>query len=103
MAGRAYEACWSSATAGDAEVNLTWTNPSDWDFDGVLFHGGYGSWIHWIRNIGFFKEHFTVYAADSPGLGDSDPPPEDRSPCGDSDYLLRPRRAVAVAGQYPLG
>ena len=42
----------------------------------VFFHGGYGSWIHWIRNIAFFKQHFTVYAADSPGLGDSDPPPD---------------------------
>ncbi len=42
----------------------------------VLFHGGYGSWIHWIRNIPFFRQHFTVYAADSPGLGDSDPPPD---------------------------
>ncbi|HKK30080.1 MAG TPA: alpha/beta hydrolase, partial [Alphaproteobacteria bacterium] len=37
---------------------------------------GYGSWIHWIRNIPFFRQHFTVYAADSPGLGDSDPPPD---------------------------
>ena len=42
----------------------------------VFFHGGYGSWIHWIRNIPFFRQHFTVYAADSPGLGDSDPPPD---------------------------
>jgi 2-hydroxy-6-oxonona-2,4-dienedioate hydrolase len=42
----------------------------------VFFHGGYGSWIHWIRNVPFFREHFTVYAADSPGLGDSAPPPD---------------------------
>jgi 2-hydroxy-6-oxonona-2,4-dienedioate hydrolase len=42
----------------------------------VFFHGGYGSWIHWIRNVPFFKQHFTVYCADSPGLGDSDPPPD---------------------------
>ncbi len=42
----------------------------------VFFHGGYGSWIHWIRNIRFFQQHYTVYAADSPGLGDSDPPPD---------------------------
>lgn len=42
----------------------------------VFFHGGYGSWIHWIRNIRFFRQYFTVYAADSPGLGDSDPPPD---------------------------
>jgi pimeloyl-ACP methyl ester carboxylesterase len=42
----------------------------------VFFHGGYGSWIHWIRNVPFFKQHYTVYCADSPGLGDSDPPPD---------------------------
>ena len=46
----------------------------------VFFHGGYGSWIHWIRNVEFFAEHFTVYAADSPGLGDSDPPPSVTDP-----------------------
>ena len=45
----------------------------------VFFHGGYGSWIHWIRNVPYFKQHFTVYCADSPGLGDSDPPPDTRN------------------------
>ena len=40
----------------------------------LLFHGGSGSWIHWIRNVLPLSEHFSVYAADLPGLGDSDPP-----------------------------
>jgi pimeloyl-ACP methyl ester carboxylesterase len=40
----------------------------------VLFHGGYGSWIHWIRNVIPLSRDYTVYAADLPGLGDSDPP-----------------------------
>jgi 2-hydroxy-6-oxonona-2,4-dienedioate hydrolase len=40
----------------------------------LLFHGGSGSWIHWIRNVLPLSKHFTVYAADAPGLGDSDPP-----------------------------
>lgn len=40
----------------------------------VLFHGGSGSWIHWICNVLPLAEHYTVYAADLPGLGDSDPP-----------------------------
>ena len=40
----------------------------------LLFHGGSGSWIHWIRNVQALSRHFTVYAADMPGLGDSDPP-----------------------------
>ena len=38
----------------------------------LLFHGGSGSWIHWIRNVRPLAEHFTIYAADLPGLGDSD-------------------------------
>jgi pimeloyl-ACP methyl ester carboxylesterase len=40
----------------------------------LLFHGGSGSWIHWIRNVQPLAQHFEVYAADMPGLGDSDPP-----------------------------
>ena len=45
----------------------------------LLFHGGSGSWIHWIRNVLPLSEHFTVYAGDMPGLGDSDPPNDVRN------------------------
>ena len=44
----------------------------------LLFHGGSGSWIHWIRNVQPLSQHYTVYAADLPGLGDSDPPDDVR-------------------------
>lgn len=44
----------------------------------LLFHGGSGSWIHWIRNVVSLSQHYTVYAADLPGLGDSDPPDDVR-------------------------
>jgi pimeloyl-ACP methyl ester carboxylesterase len=44
----------------------------------LLFHGGSGSWIHWIRNVQALSQYFTVYAADAPGLGDSDPPDDVR-------------------------
>jgi 2-hydroxy-6-oxonona-2,4-dienedioate hydrolase len=44
----------------------------------LLFHGGSGSWIHWIRNVLPLSKHFDVYAADLPGLGDSDPPEDVR-------------------------
>jgi len=47
-----------------------------------LLHGGYGSWVHWIRNVEALTEKFTVYAGDIPGLGDSDPPPDRRDPDG---------------------
>lgn len=44
----------------------------------LLFHGGSGSWVHWIRNVVPLSQHYTVYAADLPGLGDSDPPDDVR-------------------------
>ena len=48
----------------------------------LLMHGGYGSWTHWIRNIDVLSRHFTVYAPDTPGLGDSAMPPEPITPDG---------------------
>ncbi len=44
----------------------------------LLFHGGSGSWIHWIRNVLPLSQHYTVYAPDLPGLGDSDAPDDVR-------------------------
>lgn len=37
----------------------------------VLLHGGYGSWRHWIKNIGPLSQRRRVFVADNPGLGDS--------------------------------
>ena len=42
----------------------------------VLLHGGYGSWMHWIRNVRPLAQRCTVIAPDMPGLGDSATPPE---------------------------
>ena len=42
----------------------------------VLLHGGYGSWMHWVRNILPLAREFTVVAPDLPGLGESATPPE---------------------------
>lgn len=39
--------------------------------DLVLFHGGMGSWKHWVRNVGPLAERFTVHALDHPSYGDS--------------------------------
>jgi 2-hydroxy-6-oxonona-2,4-dienedioate hydrolase len=39
----------------------------------VLFHGGSGSWTHWIRNVEALSRHFSVWAIDLPGMGDSNP------------------------------
>ncbi len=45
--------------------------------DLVLFHGGMGSWKHWIRNVEPLAERFTVHALDHPSYGDSAAVPRD--------------------------
>src|SRR5438105_11813576 len=39
--------------------------------DVVLFHGGMGSWKHWVRNVDALAARFTVHALDHPSYGDS--------------------------------
>jgi pimeloyl-ACP methyl ester carboxylesterase len=39
--------------------------------DLVLFHGGMGSWRHWIRNVEPLATRFTVHAVDHPSYGAS--------------------------------
>lgn len=39
----------------------------------MLFHGGMGSWKHWIRNVEPLAQRFTVHALDHPSYGDSAP------------------------------
>jgi 2-hydroxy-6-oxonona-2,4-dienedioate hydrolase len=56
----------------------------------VLFHGGYGSWTHWIRNVPVLSRQFTVIAPDLPGLGDSATPPE--------PWTAEGLAAISVAG-----
>jgi pimeloyl-ACP methyl ester carboxylesterase len=45
--------------------------------DVVLFHGGMGSWRHWIRNIDPLAARFTVHALDHPSYGASASVPRD--------------------------
>ncbi|HEY7038982.1 MAG TPA: alpha/beta fold hydrolase [Methylomirabilota bacterium] len=42
----------------------------------VLLHGASGSWTHWIRNVLPLARRFRVLAADMPGYGESEVPPE---------------------------
>lgn len=46
----------------------------------VLFHGGFGSWRHWIKNIETLSARYRVLAPDTPGLGDSALPPQPATP-----------------------
>lgn len=53
-----------------------------WDRSGgtapvvVLFHGGAGSWRHWIKTIPALVDTYRVLVPDLPGLGESDSPPD---------------------------
>ncbi|WP_428533873.1 alpha/beta fold hydrolase [Rhodopila sp.] len=53
-----------------------------WDRSGgaapvvALFHGGAGSWRHWIRTIPALVGTYRVLVPDLPGLGESDFPPD---------------------------
>ena len=66
-----------------------------WDQSGgtapvvVLFHGGAGSWRHWIRTIPALVPTYRVLVPDLPGLGESDFPPD-----GDDAFAI----ASIVAG-----
>lgn len=56
----------------------------------VLFHGGSGSWTHWVRNIlPLVDSGRAVWAVDLPGFGDSDPPPGG----SDADAMVKPLAA----------
>jgi pimeloyl-ACP methyl ester carboxylesterase len=53
----------------------------------VLFHGGSGSWTHWIRNIPELSRHFELWVPDIPGLGDSKMPPKPWTPQSIADVV----------------
>jgi pimeloyl-ACP methyl ester carboxylesterase len=55
----------------------------------VLFHGGMGSWKHWIRNVEALATRFTVHALDHPSYGDSAPVPRDTSGAAYLDLVHR--------------
>jgi pimeloyl-ACP methyl ester carboxylesterase len=59
-----------------------------WDVSGgaapvlVLFHGGAGSWRHWVKNIPALVPSYRVLIPDLPGLGESDYPPDGNDAMG---------------------
>jgi len=67
----------------------------------VLFHGGSGSWLHWIRNIAALAEDHTVVVPDLPGFGESDTPPEPVTPDSIA-ALLKPHLDQAIGPDTPL-
>jgi 2-hydroxy-6-oxonona-2,4-dienedioate hydrolase len=75
----------------------------------VLLHGGYGSWLHWVRNIEALARRHSLWVADLPGAGDSEslPGPVDAPDAldrlsdvlqGSLDQLLGAQERHAIAG-----
>ncbi len=65
----------------------------------VLLHGGYGSWMHWIRNVLPLSRQFRVIAPDLPGLGESATPPEPWTAEGLAAIIIEGLDIVLAAGQ----
>ncbi|MGI9312517.1 MAG: alpha/beta fold hydrolase [Alphaproteobacteria bacterium] len=42
----------------------------------VLLHGGYGSWMHFLKNVEELSKNFQVIVPDMPGFGESEPLPK---------------------------
>jgi 2-hydroxy-6-oxonona-2,4-dienedioate hydrolase len=71
----------------------------------VLFHGGSGSWTHWVRNIPALSQRYQLWVADIPGLGDSAMPPRPWTPASIAgvvaaglDELFPPPQRLRLAG-----
>lgn len=70
----------------------------------VLMHGGYGSWMHWIKVIPMLAERYYVIAPDTPGLGESAAVPKPYTPDSLAEIVARgldmvlPERRFHLAG-----
>ena len=73
-----------------AMVWRIWGPPSGGGEKLVLFHGGFGSWTHWFRNIPELARHYRLIVASLPGLGESDDAPTPHTASG--------LAAIAAAG-----
>ncbi|HEY7206220.1 MAG TPA: alpha/beta fold hydrolase [Methylomirabilota bacterium] len=69
--------------------------------DLVLFHGGMGSWKHWIRNVDALAARFTVHALDHPSYGDSATVPRETTGPQYLD-LMHALLLEALPGSAPL-
>jgi 2-hydroxy-6-oxonona-2,4-dienedioate hydrolase len=64
-----------------------------------LYHGGSGSWTHWIRTIPALAQHFELWVPDLPGLGDSAMPPKPWVPASIAAVVVSGINALFPAGQ----
>ena len=65
----------------------------------LLLHGGYGSWLHWLRNIEVLSRTYRVLVPDMPGHGDSDVGPTPWSAEWTAKALVHGLDTALMAGQ----
>lgn len=68
----------------------------------VLLHGGFGSWLHWVRNIESLSPHYRLLAADLPGLGESDAVRQQKPTAAEVAQPLVAGLAGLLAADEPL-
>jgi pimeloyl-ACP methyl ester carboxylesterase len=66
-----------------------------------LYHGGYGSWIHWIRCIEPLSKHYRLYVPDLPGMGDSEMPPKPHTADGLAAVCVEGINSLIGADERP--
>lgn len=71
----------------------------------TLLHGGYGTWMHWVRAIPPLAGRFRLLVPDMPGFGESDTPPAPHSAEGIAamlaagiDEILGTAANLSIAG-----
>jgi pimeloyl-ACP methyl ester carboxylesterase len=65
----------------------------------VLFHGGFGSWTHWLRNIPVLSRRYRLIVANLPGLGESDDAPMPHTPEGIAAIAAEGIARILPAGE----
>ncbi|MPY74369.1 MAG: alpha/beta fold hydrolase [Alphaproteobacteria bacterium] len=68
----------------------------------VLLHGNFGSWMHWVRNVGPLSRRFTVLAPDTPGFGESAMPPDPSTPRAVAEVVARGLSEIVPDGDVFL-
>ena len=68
----------------------------------VLLHGGYGSWLHWVRNVAELSQRYRLLVPDMPGFGESgestNPPHDIAEALGRGLQKLAPDQSIVLAG-----
>lgn len=69
----------------------------------VLIHGGFGSWAHWLANIGALADEYHVIAVDLQGFGESGDPGRCLQPNEHAELLAAFFDQLGITGAIVAG